>query len=281
MENHHGPRTSRAPGEQPQGTFTSQFNILASATHALARQQDPELTQAVTRDLVNDSRDGKAADLLRQEIGEALLTSSTDDQILNLPELDPTLAGVKDASSDIMNQVARAIGSLPAEDKVLAKGTNWLNMLSLLIKLANTKRLSFDQVRDVLSSHVQGDPVFKLAFRTIIDRPNLPAALKRLGAMRCKGVTMQDLKQSIREWKLDTRDPGASIHDLLMRFNSLYPGLTEEEIDDKVSSYLVEMDRLPSPAADFIDAHQTAFHSGTVPSLMRLMDLLRTFYRKN
>ena len=281
MDSNHGPRSTRSAGGHHQGAFSSQLNKLASAAHALACQQDPELTRAVTRDLVNDSRDGKAADLLRQEIGEALLNSSTDDQLLDLPDLDPTLAAVKDASPDTVKQVARTIGWFPAEDKVLADGSNWLPMLSALITLANSKRLSYDQVRDTLFNQVQGTPVFKLAVRTTIDRPNLPAALQSFGVMRCRGVTMLQLKKHIKDWTLNPRDIGGSIHSLTMLFNTRYPGLPDEEIDDRVATYLVEMDKLPTPAGNFIDTYQTAFHSGTNPSLKTLINLLETFYYRN
>ena len=144
----------RARTEDREAPFSRSFNRMAAAAHALANNQDQELTRSVTRDLVNDTRDGRAKNLLKYEIGEALLSTNKEDLLQTLPDLDPNLANSTGADKDILKQVDKAIANLPPKDRELKEGSNWLPLLSLVTSWANRHNLSFDQIRDILARQV-------------------------------------------------------------------------------------------------------------------------------
>ena len=274
-----GTRSRQVRGEAKEAPFSRNFNVMAAAAHALAGNRDRQLTEAVTRDLVNDTRDGRAQQMLKCEIGEALLTSNSEDPLQTLPVLDPTLAKVKGADNNVMKQLEKAIAYLPAGERHLKEKGNWRPLLSLVITWANRHQLSFEQVRDVLQHQTSGDAIFKLTIQNYLEKPDLAAALQRL-ERRCKSVTPSELRRRIKEWRLDCDDIGGSIHNLIMLYETNYPGLDEDQIDQRVVSYLLESEKLPGQAARFVDQHQATYNRGEIPSLKRLQDLLITHYNQ-
>ena len=258
--------------------FSKRLNTLAAATHALARGQDPELTQNVTRDMVNATKHDNAARLFRREIGYAILDCTDSGTLMCVPELDPRLAEARGATHEALKHVEKLISCLPASDKALKDGSNWHGMLSKLIKAANQHRLSFDQIREILCRYIQGTEVFVASMTAFIERPDLVSTLRRLSKARCKQVTKAEVLKQIRSWRLDSRSVHASLHTLVLYFGTCNPDLTSPEVEKKVVAYLRETAKLPTEALELVDEHQRTFDDNEPPTFDTMQALLVSYF---
>ena len=207
-----------------------------------------------------------------------MLKPSNKDLLDTLLELDPTLAKTEDASPVLFKQALKGIADLAPTQRQLMDGNDWFIFLERLITLANSKRLSFNQIREILSSHVSGDSVFVTIFKKSINRPDLARTMEEFGRMRCKHITPTDLRRQLRQWTLDKKSFNSSIHTLMMLISTSHPRLNSQQVESRTVTYILEAGKLPEAVSDFIDEHQRSFHNGETPTLSQLQDLLFTFY---